>query len=222
MKTIIFKTDDVQAILEGRKTQTRRVIKPRYRDDEGGFQVITNKATGERWVEKVNEDEGSIFADGSIRTVNPAYLVGDVLWVREAWRPAMDGYTGIDHGGYWYRASSATPGFCDEYNPWRPSIHMPREAARIFLRVTDVRVERVQEISVADAIAEGMRHGTCDIQSCIPCIYGYGCPGRYADNEFAEQWESIYRKRGYGWNENPWCWVYEFERISKEEATHGH
>ena len=89
---------------------------------------------------------------------------------------------------------------------WRPSIFMPREAARIFLRVTDVRAERLQDITEADAECEGViaRHDTA-------------CTGTSARISFAELWDSINNKRGYGWDKNPWIWVISFERVNISE-----
>ncbi len=194
MKPIIFSTPMVRAILDGRKTQTRRVIKPN----------IIEKGTN--WFWNPNEN------------VNLApYKPGDVLWVRETWATVSSGiieyrakykepYTGsteIDHIG--------------KKITWRPSIHMPREAARIFLKVTNVRVERVQDITEEDARSEGVKDP-----------YEYQSPEYYEQpslrgfeinkSAFAGCWDSIYSKRGYGWDTNPWVWVVKFERISKDEA----
>ena len=132
-KPILFNTEMVRAILDGRKTMTRRVIKPKYRDDEYGFCVCKNKSTGMVTVEKMDEDDGTMFHDGNTRYVNPPYKPGQHLYVRETFvRPA----THI----FWYRATP--PKGCENLL-WKPSIHMPKEAARVFLKVTEVRVERL-------------------------------------------------------------------------------
>ena len=200
MKPIIFNTPMVQAILEGRKTQTRRVIKPQPVKDD------TFK--GPYWYEPtvVNKDGelgpgkpvfGISSTDGEWGIKSP-YQPGDVLYVRETW--SRD-----ESGEYVYRTNYGTTED-DSFPPsmfrWCPSIHMPREAARIFLRVTNVRVERVQDITAHDAIREGM-------ESEIPFD---------TVDEFKELWNNLNAKRGYGWDTNPWVWVVKFERISKDEA----
>src|SRR5665647_3607484 len=90
-KPILFNKKMVQAILDGRKSVTRRIVKPHYKDDEYGFRVCTNEARGERWVEKINEDGGSIFLDGTVRYVKPTYKVGDILYVRETFSRDFSG-----------------------------------------------------------------------------------------------------------------------------------
>lgn len=201
MKPILFNTAMVQAILDGRKTMTRRVVKPRYRNDEYGFQVITTMDGHFVRVEKIDENECGIFEDGTERHVSPPYQPGDILWVREKWE--HDDYEGFVD----YRAD-----FTDEEAKdikWRPSIHMPKDAARIYLRVTDVRVERVQDISEDDTKAEGIepRFNVRDQFS-----------GVIARQRFSELWDSINAKRGHGWDENPFVWVISFERCDKPES----
>ena len=124
------------------------------------------------------------------------YPPGTRLWVRETWAEA-----GVF--GYAYKATDGLPLGGD--GCWRPSIHMPREAARLFLRVIDVRVERLQGISEADAKAEG-----CDAN-----IIPDGMPSAVA--WFHEVWERLHAKRGFGWETNPWVWVIQFEVI--EDAS---
>lgn len=197
IKPMLFNTEMVRAILSGQKTCTRRVVKPRYKEDEGGFQINTNVKTGERWVEKSDWDEGSFDPP---RYVNPPCRPGDILYVRETWNGialgnAKVGYTDL----YWYKADDESQNPADK---WRPSIHMPKEAARIFLRVTDVRVERLQDCGNMQAKDEG----------CTCC------------SQFARVWDSTIKPADigrYGWATNPWVWVIEFERISKEAALGG-
>jgi hypothetical protein len=188
MKPILFSTSMVQAILDGRKTQTRRVIKDK--DITNNFDI---------------DVDGSVYAyidpetgDSYTPTAIAKYQIGDILWVRETW--SRD-----ESGEYVYRTNYGTTED-DSFPPsmfrWRPSIHMPCEAARIFLRVTNVRAERVQDITAHDAIHEGM-------ESEIPFD---------TVDEFKELWNNLNAKRGYGWESNPWVWVYEFEKINKEEA----
>ena len=127
MKPILFNTEMVRAILDGRKTVTRRVVKPRYRDDEAGFQVITTRTGEFVRIEKVDENECGIFQDGTERHVNPPYRPGDILWVRETWRK-----TGVLIQPYAYRADEDRLHLVGEDGQrlsvmyrWRPSIHMP-------------------------------------------------------------------------------------------------
>ena len=194
-KPILFNTEMVQAILEGRKTVTRRLVKPKYKKDEGGFQVCTNKATGERWIEKHDWDEGSF---DNPRYVNPPYRKGDILYVRETWMGTGE--------RFYYKADGKHHKLDNligdkPFFKWKPSIHMPKTAARIFLKVTDVRVERLQDITEEGAVAEGVK------------AYGSNnCSGTSARIAFAELWDNI-EKSKYEWRANPWVWVYEFERI---------
>ena len=201
MKPIIFSTPMVRAILDGRKTQTRRVIKI------NGCPITSPKESLEL------TKEGLIYH--SFCSMSGYYKLlcqpGDILWVRETW--SKD-----ENGEYVYRANYGTTeddSFPPSMFKWRPSIHMPREAARIFLRATNVRVERVQDITEEDAIAEGVKDP-----------YEYQSPEYYEQpnlrgfeinkSAFAGCWDSIYSKRGYGWESNPWVWVVAFEKISKE------
>jgi hypothetical protein len=145
---------------------------------------------------------------------------GDVLYVRETYKRNMDGYSGIDFGGYIYKADCKQV-FKDDYNPWHPSIHMPKEAARIFLRVKEVKVDKLQDITREQAVQEGINIGAVDSEK-------YANSKAYAilaDNlpiaTFADLWNSTHKKYEVcrlGWKANPWVWVIEFERISKEEA----
>lgn len=172
MKPIIFSAPMVKAILDGRKTQTRRVIK----------------------------------VDDAPENKLPRYEAGDILWVRETWLKADD--------GYYYKADIKVPSESENLRKtygykWRPSIFMPREAARIFLRVTNVRVERVQEITVDDCRLEG-----CCCSDCLQT--GPHSPDCKCDTLFYNTWNDINAKRGYGWDTNPWVWVYEFEKFNKE------
>jgi hypothetical protein len=187
MKPILFNTPMVQAILEGRKTQTRRVIKPQpnskaeYKGTEIGKHVFET--------------------DIDMWHIKSPYQPGQVLWVRETWSMIDD----MPYDNYVYRTDYGTTeddSFPPSMFKWKPSIHMPREAARIFLRVKTVRVERVQDITAHDAIREGM-------ESEIPFD---------TVDEFKELWNNLNAKRGYGWESNPWVWVVKFERMSKEEA----
>lgn len=184
MKPILFSTAMVQAILEGYKTQTRRVINPQ---PMAGLRESVFVRSG--------------IEDGHGREVKPKYLPGDVLYVRETWNEVF-GFDGITHVRYIYKQQ------CPSHIHWRPSIFMPRKAARIFLRTTDVRAEKVQEITEEDAYAEGV------ITNAAVKVSSYVF-------WFESLWNRFNYKRGYGWDANPWVWVYTFELITREEALKG-
>jgi len=192
-KPIIFSTPMVKAILEGRKTQTRRVIKI------NGYAITSPEENLELC------EEGAIYY--SINSMSgyykPPYQVGDILWVRETWS-----YSEI------YRLEGIKNGM--DIWKWRPSIYMPRKAARIFLKVKNVRVERLQDITEEDAIAEGIK-GYMEFGGRVKywiddLSLGVGDMPRSAKKAFEIIWNSINAKRGYGWDINPWVWVIEFER----------
>ena len=190
---IIFSGPMVRAILDGRKTQTRRVVKPQP------YQIETSwlrPVPGEWWKH--------------LRPRLPYGIPGDRLWVRETWAEYVDVESGVhDDERFCYRATDKM------MLPvkWRPSIHMPRWASRITLEVTGVRVERLQEISEADARVEGVGRDTnpCDHvrQSCADI----GCLGPTHRASFCELWDTLNAKRGYSWESNPWVWVVEFKLV---------
>jgi hypothetical protein len=191
MKPIIFSTPMVQAILDGKKTQTRRVIKI---DD-----------APENW--KISIAGTSIVRTEPYDVKLPRYAAGDILWVRETWCERLGV---VDKGLYIYKAHVEPQDEIHQYaldqNKWRPSIFMPREAARLFLRVKNVRVERLQDITEEDARAEGMSKTLVD-----------GVVFISAKGNFHVFWDSLNIKRGYGWDTNPWVWVIEFERVKVDE-----
>lgn len=227
IKPILFNTEMVRAILDGRKKNTRRVIKfPR------------NRFTGE--IPKPDDIKiysPLVFSDKISFHVKPFYRFdmkvpyerGDFLYIRETW-----GISNLDYDDkityIVYKASeNEKDGGCRivrlpddkfeklydsmaENSPqWRPSIHMPKEAARIFLRVTDVRVERLQDITDAEAEREGA-------QPQNPFDYDVN---KWPNKEhFKEIWNSTIKKSDfecYGWEVNPWVWAYEFEECGKPE-----
>jgi hypothetical protein len=201
MKPILFSTPMVKAIMEDRKTKTRRVINPQpviNLDDKRKVTIPVNRMHG------LIDTLGFFSVEDYIKN-KARYEVGNILWVRETWRPAEVKCNG--GADYFYYAD----GFSDASSKsetgrakWKPSIHMPRKAARIFLRVTDVKIERLQDITEEDAEAEGVK------------AYGQNnCSGTSARIAFAELWDGLNEKRGYGWRKNPWVWVYTFERCEK-------
>lgn len=215
MKPILFNTKMVKAILEDRKTVTRRLIKPRYKDDEYGFQVCHNADWSNWYVEKMDEDEGGFI---NTRYVNPPYQKGDILYVRETYAQIdidvdsmyFENSGELYRGMYIYKADGVN--LSDIGGRWHPSIHMPKEAARIFLRVTDIKVEKLQDITGKDVLKEG-------INSFVhPEASYFNCNQR---EMFEKLWNSTISKKDiedYGWNANPWVWVISFERINKSEV----
>lgn len=189
---ILFTGAMVRAILRGDKTQTRRVIKPQPRqvsDESPLIQTIGHKLIALQ------------------KQYCPYGVPGDLLWVREAFCYAMTtGYDAREDGGeYWYRATDK--GQVDtEDGGWIPSIFMPKCACRLWLRVKSVRVQRVQDISEEGALAEGIE---CH---CNTGQSEYDKCSLTPQEHFANLWDSINGKRGYGWEVNPWVWVIEFEQ----------
>ena len=201
-RPILFSAPMVRALLDGTKTQTRRVVKPQ---PPAHMQTARNLGDG-NW-QFVNDVH--MLADAASTWRCPYGQPGDRLWVREKWRGVVNI---APPGSYEYAVAHHIPDqeHCRrvEYaatqqadtDPWRPSIHMPRWASRITLEITGVRVDRLQDISEADAAAEGVsaKH-TAD--------------ANYTAREaYAVLWESI---NGPGsWDENPWVWVVEFKRVT--------
>jgi len=212
VKPILFNTDMVRAILDERKTVTRRIVKPKYRKEEFGWRIVTNKSTDSRFVEYTDEDEVGIG-----RLIIPPCQIGDILYVRETWQDDRI-YTHDDtHGRYFYKADGDV-----ECHKWHPSIHMPKEAARIWLKVTDVRVERLQDITITDSIKEGITNDMAyEANDWIPTFYDSDSGGGpdYI-SAFSYVWNATIPKKDlplYGWQANPWVWVIEFERCEKPE-----
>ena len=198
-KPVLFSTDMVRAILDGRKTQTRRVVKPQ---PSAGVRKSVFIKSG--------------LEDGHGREIKTSYQPGDILYVRETWAMLNLDYHPINVGNpdypviYVYKADHETGNDGPDRIKWRPSIHMPREAARIFLKVIDVRVERLQDVTPEDIAAEGLP------SFIIPPgheHYKNVCGENWLGFDwYIKLWNNIYAKRGYGWKVNPWVWVIEFER----------
>lgn len=200
-RPILFSAPMVRAILDGRKTQTRRVIK-----GKGTWSVEdADDFSNRKW--PGYEDEYGTWTDMPCPYGQP----GDRLWVRETW--ACNPYDQTT----WYRANDDLPPR-REYGPigWKPSIHMPRWASRITLEVVRVRVERLQDISEQDAIAEGVKV----FQDAI--IEPYSNPPKRMEltavHYFADLWNKI---NGHGsWDANPWVWVVDFKTLTTGREAH--
>ena len=197
MKPILFNTEMVRAILDGRKTTTRRIVKFNFN------KVYTTACAYGRWNESYGKTLPSHLIEWYVKSkAKPPYQIGDVLYVRETFCSAYDGES------YFFLADKCTGREQKkllDYDDvrWHPSLHMPKEAARIFLKVTNVRAERLQDITEEQAIKEGA--------SKIGGIL-----------DFKMIWEDTLKKDNYAayrWNANPFVWVVEFERCEKTGGT---
>jgi hypothetical protein len=214
-RPILFSGPMVRAILDGRKTQTRRVVtkqtselgsaKWEWIDLDAawtdmlwgvipGLKVPTSKAPPE-------------YCPECVTRLYPRIFTGDRLWVRETH------WINEDEGTAAYRADGEMPRHMQGAR-WRPSIHMPRWASRITLEVTEVRVERVHEITEEEARAEGIVDG-----GCLTCGEPEPCncddPRPDARDAFIWLWDTLNAKRGHGWDMNPWVWVVNFREVAR-------
>ena len=209
IKPILFNSHMVRAILDGRKTVMRRAVKGLENYDDfcvlgTDHDMLAAKKNGDEYPKRVKGLWAIfdwLFRDGLIhsRIEKAPYAPGDVLWVRETWAQV--------NGVYYYRADDQEN--LGVFGGWCPSTQMPRDAARIWLRVTNVSVERLQDIDEAGAEAEG---GKVRILKCSP--------SRTARDDFALIWDGTIKPTDYnryGWEANPWVWVIEFERCEKPE-----
>ena len=208
----------MKAILKARKTVTRRVVKPQPKGGHSVLDYDEEKHTAD--ILCGNGGQGGVFRDWA-ETVKAPCWIGDTLWVRETFR--VDYLSNIPGAGRirykdgtymdirfaperydMMRRAQRKPG-------WRPSENMPREAARIFLRVTDVRLERLQEITLSGCVKEGISFSMADTRP----DQTYGVSSR---EQFSLVWDHTIKPKdmpAYSWRSNPWVWVIEFERISK-------
>lgn len=222
---MIFNAEMVRAILDGRKTQTRRPVKFPVHDKNLGCELAGNELAGEL---SAGNYLNSTFGKP-----------GDRIWVRETWQAIHDYCDENGHvderryarsiprnrGNYWhpvYEEAWGNESREDREFPWRPSIHMPRWASRILLEITDVRVERLNAISPEDAESEGLECTNFTGFGDEPGLPSYPEPDVYFDplkkqwkeyppEAFAGLWESIYGEGS--WQANPWVWVIEFKRV---------
>lgn len=219
---ILYNTGMVRAILDDRKTATRRVIK---KSQCNGLAKIEPR----EWSKECLQEPWCSMTDKEfIKSLyNPPYRRGDILYVRETWNFVYD-YGEDDQpiegtGRYIYYADDPMPfshwvdndtGEHKEKMPWRPSIHMPKEAARIWLNVTDVLVERLNDMTLDDFLKEGVLirpEAFNDPENAY----------QQAKNIFIDIWDPTIKKSDrdrYGWEANPWTWVTEFERCEKPES----
>lgn len=227
MKPILFNTTMVKAILDNKKTVTRRIVKTNNEFNFLGFVTCSTK----------RENEGcGAFGTGSFEDIvnariedykKPPYQEGDILYVRETW---------CDSNKDLVKDSDLDVGDCQfifkiddngrrnplvelEVKNWRPSIHMPRIAARIFLKVTDIRVEKLQDMKKEDFLKEGIREFTKDgvvkKYDTEPQMFKWMDMPRTPEETFSKLWDSTVTKGQYTnlWYANPWVWVIEFEKL---------
>lgn len=214
IKPILFNGEMVRKILDGRKTCTRRVIKHNVDAILNSTYHMEHPEVEDAWLIK--------------KLCRPPYEPGDILYVRETWQYLyeLDGNEQIIEGTgkYYYAATDTIPfdtyvdasGVTHERVPWRPSIHMPKEAARIWLKVTDVRVERLQNITDDGAKAEGANWKNGKNVGWEEKMK------RTATERFAEIWNSTIKKSDlnrYGWAAKPWVWVIQFDRCEKPKEA---
>lgn len=203
VKPILFDTPMVQAILDEKKDRTRIPFKTQPVIDESGMWTWKDC----QWMEG-----GLGFPASGIEDHAP-YQVGNILWVRESWR-------GIGLEGtalYGYRADDLSyegklRNTLNIAYKYKPSVHMPKEAARIFLKVTDVRVEQVQDITEEDAGKEGAHFHVPVKTDFVKERWEF----LTARTKFCSLWDSQYEEKGNGWLTNPWVWVIEFKKIKPD------
>lgn len=215
MRPILFSTSMVQAILENRKSNTRRVIKLEFAN------IYKAACAAGKWSEVFGDAiAGTVIEWYAKNVAKPKYLKGAILYVRETWSTQPS-------GEYIYKCGYVEPitgkpdcNYLGHTILWHPSIHMPKKAARIFLRVTDVWAEQLQNITDNGAKSEGVKSYWSDPHRddapFIGCAKEVGadlCSTRC--KAFSQLWNSTVKKSSrdkYGWNSNPWVWVYQFER----------
>lgn len=213
IKPILFNTEMVRAILDGRKTCTRRIVKPQW-EECPACKYVHNEYIYDKMAENVYCARCGYPLEPERRS---PYQPGDILYVRETWHKAYDGEK------YFYLADKMTNReerkLLDYDNvKWRPSIHMPKEAARIWLKVTDVRVERLQEMTLKDFKAEGIY----DEYKTYSETYTDHLRQMAYPKVFARLWNSTIKKSDidrYGWDANPYVWVIEFVRCEKPQEV---
>lgn len=254
VKPILFNTEMVQAILEGRKTQTRRIVKGiegihpyRAEPTENAYDTLAE------WDFLCGENLNGGYYD-FCQAAKAPYAVGDVLWVRETWAHGYVERSDVEGSNeVWFESS---PVGCNGYIgalsqffyrgdkknyseidvKWHPSIHMPKKAARIFLKVIDIRAEKLNDISNAEALAEGVPRDYPMNPVYCPMCKGTGLVGTHHPDtlghmdvdcsacakptvRFSNLWDStVTNYLRFGWRSNPWIWVIEFERCKTPEG----
>lgn len=210
-KPVLFNTEMVQAIQTGKKTVTRRVVKPQPNEsmEKAGF-LADEEKNGEY-------TGGFLFIShtkpGDYHIAKAPFMPGDMLYVRETWCDDRQFTHEDTPGQYFYKSDFPINGWSDEKEfKWKPSIHMPKEAARIFLQVTEVAVERLQDINGRQILAEGVdnRTGNPTMGDRWEALQRM---------TFSALWDTTIKKQEvtkYGWIANPWVWVVTFRKVEVE------
>ena len=189
-KPILFKNEMVQAILAGRKTMTRRIIKPKTLD---------------RFINLIWNPNENL-------SLSP-YQVGDILWVKETWW--ADNKNWAEARTFLHKADAPFPDPWSNDFKWRSSRYMPRIAARLFLKVKDVRVERLQDITEGDARSEGIEWTDEGPLHAHYLNHNLNASLNFKTSKeaFSSLWDSINKSRGFSWDSNPYVWIISFERV---------
>jgi len=218
MKPILFRTDMVRAILDGTKTQTRRIIKPQPKEGSSGFKLcrplddcfgkecikqfgVMYKPPKKEWLDDTHPMWNFVKC--------PYGQPGNKLWVRETFAYCEDmGILDADGNPADHLYKADEPWDTEWGGKWTPSIYMPRELSRIILEITNIRVERVQDITGEDAIKEGWPKE----EEMFPLMNAEDKALLW----FKKLWDKLNLKRGYGWDGNQWVWVLDFKRVEQE------
>lgn len=199
-RPILFSAPMVRALLAGSKTQTRRALK---RQPDYPIIIATDPHTNRYQI-----GEREQVTEAALLRASPYGQPGDRLWARETWAPHPDFALEVRRGVY-----RADPECEHDVERWRPSIHMPRWAGRILLEIVSVRVERLQEISDADIVAEGI-----DMEALAESQdrYDIVCKGSGASGRATERtaWRDLWESTGGDWDANLWCWAITFKRVA--------
>ena len=218
---MLFSTPMVEAIdIYKTKTETRRLVK--FPKDFDGNEVYDNGNFGLKY--------STANSDGGIFRLFPKVNVGDVIWVRETWqhtKSAINLSLDDENSGYIYKASQNGKDWeknTEEWK-WKPSLFMPKEACRIFLKVVSVHAERLQDIDEQSAIAEGIEDMLLNVDVSSNAYRNYMVTKKdfeadhwsHVANDAIESYQTLWQKINgkKSWDENPWVWVYKFERIEK-------
>ncbi|EGS9997861.1 hypothetical protein I9Y31_000035 [Clostridium perfringens] len=235
MKPILFNTAMVRAILDGKKTCTRRLIKNKYTNTDIKFWEHKGKkilvyAQNDVPEPKINEDGSKTMKVRYMEEIEAPFKVGDILYVRERWQEVINKENDLLEPVYYeqmLRENIIYTDLDDEPIKWRPSLHMPKKYARIFLKVTSIRAERLKDITDKDCFDEGIREFTKDgvvkKYDTEPDMYSWEKMPRTPREAFEKLWDSTVntKKEWNGWTNlfeyNPWVWVIEFKRVEKGE-----
>ena len=212
----------IRAFSDDRKGQTRRPVKPQPAPSFGPPCDEAIPAGDGMWMFGNRAAREALHAQCGQLARSPFGVPGDRLWFRETWAPNLGYSKGIAYRADYHEACEVVVGPANQDGEpavdvarWHPSIHMPRWAARYTPLVKRVWVERVQDITPEDAVAEGVKVPRCGCDACRMSGGMCTADASVAIEDFARLWDSIYAARGLGWDANPWVWCCEFERCSE-------